>query len=328
MSADQHAAAWDLLRSVIGTLREVGRFTDEEGEATDMLESLLVAYTSDVGADQHHAALRIVHEEAGRTLSKDDFDLCMRIAKRAQGAGSLPVAFYDPNNPSRQDSFVWASDYPNGTKSSSAPLYAAPRANASVSMRLLRQLVSKASFSSNVDRLAALECLDEIAANAQAPSVLKDAQLDAAIIAWFHYSKEYSNDDYQARMRAAFAAAGATPVCETCNGHGMIGGPSFREPDEGGEPCPACNAQAVNVPRMLPADLTPPVRHVLSLMLWQTLPIANALRATGRHINRKTEDEQAAALHWLLGIALEHGENWEQEAARALHKLLNGKKGV
>ena len=77
-----------------------------------------------------------------------------------------------------------------------------------------------------------------------------------------------------------------------------------------------------------PAELTPPVRHVLSLMLWQTLPIANALRATGRHINRKTEDEQAAALHWLLGIALEHGQNWEQAAARALHQLLSEKKGV
>jgi hypothetical protein len=80
--------------------------------------------------------------------------------------------------------------------------------------------------------------------------------------------------------------------------------------------------------RTLPAALTPPVRNVLSLMLWQTLPIANALRATGRHINRKTEDEQAASLHWLLGIALEHGDNWEQAAARALHKLLSEKKGV
>lgn len=34
-------------------------------------------------ADQHAAALAIVHEEAGRTLSREDFDLCMRIAKRA-----------------------------------------------------------------------------------------------------------------------------------------------------------------------------------------------------------------------------------------------------
>jgi hypothetical protein len=29
--------------------------------------------------------------------------------------------------------------------------------------------------------------------------------------------------------------------CSTCDGTGMIGGPSFYEPDEGGEPCPDCS---------------------------------------------------------------------------------------
>lgn len=37
-----------------------------------------------------------------------------------------------------------------------------------------------------------------------------------------------------------------TPVCATCNGHGMIGGPSYSQPDEGGEPCPDCNATATD----------------------------------------------------------------------------------
>lgn len=32
-------------------------------------------------------------------------------------------------------------------------------------------------------------------------------------------------------------------VCRTCNGHGMIGGPSYYSPDEGGEPCPDCSPQ-------------------------------------------------------------------------------------
>jgi hypothetical protein len=44
-------------------------------------------------ADQHAAALSIVHAESGRTLSKADFDLCMRIAKRAlagTSGGQLP----------------------------------------------------------------------------------------------------------------------------------------------------------------------------------------------------------------------------------------------
>ncbi|CAA2366827.1 hypothetical protein [Xanthomonas phage Olaya] len=40
-------------------------------------------------------------------------------------------------------------------------------------------------------------------------------------------------------------------VCETCSGWGMIGGPSFYAPDEGGEPCPDCNArQAVDLGRL------------------------------------------------------------------------------
>lgn len=35
----------------------------------------------------HAAVLQIIHEEAGRTLSRDDFDLCKRIAKRAAELG-------------------------------------------------------------------------------------------------------------------------------------------------------------------------------------------------------------------------------------------------
>ncbi|MGT2429291.1 hypothetical protein ACU4HD_12190 [Cupriavidus basilensis] len=31
------------------------------------------------------------------------------------------------------------------------------------------------------------------------------------------------------------------PKCRTCNGHGMIGGPSYYQPDEGGAPCPDCS---------------------------------------------------------------------------------------
>lgn len=35
---------------------------------------------------------------------------------------------------------------------------------------------------------------------------------------------------------------GMRPVCLTCDDHGWIGGPSFYEPDEGGEPCPDCTS--------------------------------------------------------------------------------------
>lgn len=35
----------------------------------------------------HADLLRIIHEEACRTLSREDFNLCMRIAKRVASAG-------------------------------------------------------------------------------------------------------------------------------------------------------------------------------------------------------------------------------------------------
>lgn len=73
--------------------------------------------------------------------------------------------------------------------------------------------------------------------------------------------------------------------------------------------------------RALPAELTPPLRRVLGMMLWETGPIAHAMRATGRDIARKAEDEQAIVLHWLIGFVLEHGADWEKHAAIALRQM-------
>lgn len=72
---------------------------------------------------------------------------------------------------------------------------------------------------------------------------------------------------------------------------------------------------------LFPQTLTPSLREVLGLMLWQTTPIAHALRAAGHQIERKCEVEQAHALHWLLGFALEHGGDWQKAAAVELRKL-------
>lgn len=38
------------------------------------------------------------------------------------------------------------------------------------------------------------------------------------------------------------SAAPQPPACKTCNDIGMIGGPSYYAPDEGGVPCPDCSA--------------------------------------------------------------------------------------
>ncbi len=32
-------------------------------------------------------------------------------------------------------------------------------------------------------------------------------------------------------------------ACDCCGGTGWIGGPSYYQPDEGGEPCPDCEAR-------------------------------------------------------------------------------------
>lgn len=73
--------------------------------------------------------------------------------------------------------------------------------------------------------------------------------------------------------------------------------------------------------RALPAQLTPSLRRVLGMMLWETGPIAHAMRATGRDIARKAEDEQAIVLHWLMGFVLEHGADWHKHAAIALREM-------
>lgn len=84
----------------------------------------------------------------------------------------------------------------------------------------------------------------------------------------------------------------------------------------------AVNAEYSPEPvRAYPEELTPALRRVLGMMLWKTTPIAHAMRASGQQIPRKCEDEQAAVLHWLTGIVLAHGDDWQKQAAIELRKL-------
>ncbi len=73
--------------------------------------------------------------------------------------------------------------------------------------------------------------------------------------------------------------------------------------------------------RDYPKDLTPELREVLGMMVFQLSPIARAMRAAGADIARKAEDEQAVVLHWLIGLVLEHGPAWRGKAADELEKL-------
>lgn len=70
-----------------------------------------------------------------------------------------------------------------------------------------------------------------------------------------------------------------------------------------------------------PNDLTPELRDVLGMPMWETGRLAAALRAAGHDIRRKAEDEQAHVLHWLTGLALSHGAGWRQVAAEQIEKM-------
>ena len=55
-------------------------------------------------------------------------------------------------------------------------------------------------------------------------------------------------DSFREKLDAAQELIDASPKgvhCDTCNDNGMIGGPSFYAPDEGGEPCPDCSPKGV-----------------------------------------------------------------------------------
>jgi hypothetical protein len=70
-----------------------------------------------------------------------------------------------------------------------------------------------------------------------------------------------------------------------------------------------------------PADLTPALSEVLGLMIFTTGPLAHAFRAAGENIPPKAEAEQAFVLHWLIGLALQHGSTWRSIAVARIEEL-------
>ncbi|BCF88722.1 hypothetical protein [Paraburkholderia largidicola] len=63
-----------------------------------------------------------------------------------------------------------------------------------------------------------------------------------------------------------------------------------------------------------PADITPELHRVLSLMCFQLASFAHIFRAAGAEIKTRAEDEQAYCLHWLIKLVLTHGEGWAEQA--------------
>ena len=70
-----------------------------------------------------------------------------------------------------------------------------------------------------------------------------------------------------------------------------------------------------------PAQMTPALAEVLGMPNFRLHPIWMALREVGVEIKSRYEDEAAAALHFLIPIALEHGHGWQGAAADRLRAM-------
>ncbi|WP_197090472.1 hypothetical protein, partial [Cupriavidus basilensis] len=60
----------------------------------------------------------------------------------------------------------------------------------------------------------------------------------------------------------------AAPDCPTCHGNGMIGGPSYHAPDEGGVPCPDCWVPSAGKDAQ-PAQNAAALRDLAQALAWQ-----------------------------------------------------------
>ncbi|MCM2547611.1 hypothetical protein EFP18_12180 [Burkholderia glumae] len=74
-------------------------------------------------------------------------------------------------------------------------------------------------------------------------------------------------------------------------------------------------------PLVYPNDLTPELLDVLGRPNFWCGPIAHAMRDAGADIRRKSEDEQAHVLHWLVKLVLGHGAAWQPAAGAALSQI-------
>ncbi|MNJ73897.1 hypothetical protein D3C77_707540 [compost metagenome] len=66
------------------------------------------------------------------------------------------------------------------------------------------------------------------------------------------------------------------------------------------------------------AELTDDLREILGRPNFTCHYIAQALRQMGRTIAKKSEDEQATVIHWMLGRYLKYGADWRQHASDEL----------
>lgn len=70
-------------------------------------------------------------------------------------------------------------------------------------------------------------------------------------------------------------------------------------------------------------ELNDETRWILGRPNFACARIAARLRELGHQIESKAEDEQAATIHWMLGVYEQHGDKWRAEAEEYLKKTPN-----
>lgn len=75
-----------------------------------------------------------------------------------------------------------------------------------------------------------------------------------------------------------------------------------------------CNAE---YPKEMDADLA----WILGRPNFACSTIAGVLRDAGAEIARSSEAEQAAVIHWMIGLYLAHGRDWRKVADDELRRL-------
>lgn len=128
---------------------------------------------------------------------------------------------------------------------------------------------------------------------------------------------EKRRDDYVQEHGSYDPSTGMTEFPGT--GEEYVG--ELEEIIEGIRALAATPASAAEPALVYPADLTDDLRDVLSLMMWNTAPIAHVLQAGGADIPTKGELEHAHVLHWLTLLALEHGPAWRHEGSKRLKEI-------
>lgn len=72
---------------------------------------------------------------------------------------------------------------------------------------------------------------------------------------------------------------------------------------------------------ILPDELNEDVRWILGRPNFACAGIAQLLRANGEAVKNRAEDEQAAAIYWMLKQYEKHGADWRKHAEIELAKL-------